>query len=417
MVHIEVCIRLASGRGAAPPSCLFPGIHLALPIFIDSRKKSNTMSTETQIAPADFKKRLDAGEIEFLFDLRNEDEFAAWRIEGKTPVKTLNIPQADFVGEEGTYLDRLPRDLQIIAVCAHGGASDYEAKQLREKGFDILSLAGGMDAWSEFYETHKLTGAPEIHQIVRVAKGCICHVLIDDGEAVIIDAVRHLDPILTVLEKQRARPVAVLDTHLQADHISGGPELAKRFGIPYFISPADAQGAAYTFTRLSDGTEIPFGAKKLLCLQTPGHTPGSVSFLCDNRLLFSGDTIMKSSIGRPDLGGMVKEWAHLLYRTIFERFAGVADDIVLLPTHAASAPREEDENGLICLTMRDFRHSQAYALKEETVFISFIEESLLENPERYQEIRKVNLGLLDPDEARRRELEIGKNLCGMQDKS
>lgn len=374
------------------------------------------MSTATQIAPAEFKKRLDAGDIDFIFDLRNADEFAAWRIEGKRPVETLNIPQVDFVGEEETYLDRLPRDRQIIAVCAHGGASDYEAKRLRQKGFDILSLAGGMDAWSEFYETHWLMGPPEIHQIVRVAKGCICHVLIDGGEAVIIDAVRHLEPVLAVLQERGAKPVAVLDTHLQADHISGGPELAKRFDIPYYISPVDAESATYAYTPLSDGSEIAFGGKKLVCLQTPGHTPGSVSFLCDNRLLFSGDTIMKSSIGRPDLGGMVKEWAHLLYLTIFERFAGVADDILLLPTHAASALQEEDKNGLICLTMRDFRHSQAYGLKEEAAFISFIEESLLENPERYQEIRKVNLGQLDPGEARRKELEIGKNLCGMQEK-
>ena len=374
------------------------------------------MEKEALIAVADFKKRLDAGRIEFIFDLRNGDEFEAWRIEGKTPVETLNIPQLDFVGEEEKYLDRLPKDKEIIAICAHGAASNYEAKRLREKGFNILSLDGGMDAWSEFYETHQLTGSPEIHQIVRVAKGCICHVLISNGEAVVIDAVRHQAPITAVLEQRRARLVAVVDTHLQADHISGGPQLAAQFQVPYYISPIDAEQASYPYTPLADGTEITFGGKKLVCLHTPGHTPGSVSFLCDNRFLFSGDTIMKSSIGRPDLGGMVKSWAHLLYRTIFDRYAEVADEILLLPTHAASALREENENGIISLTMGDFRHSQAYALKQEKAFIDFIEKSLLENPERYQEIRKVNLGLLAPDEERRRELEIGKNLCGMQQK-
>lgn len=372
------------------------------------------MDTVAQIAVADFKKRLDAGTIEYIFDLRNSDEFDAWRIEGKKPVETLNIPQVDFVGEEEKYLAQLPRDKEIVAICAHGGASKYEAKRLREKGFSILSLDGGMDAWSEFYETHQLAGSPEIHQIVRVAKGCICHVLIDNGEAVIIDAVRHPAPITAVLEQRRARPVAVVDTHLQADHISGGPKLAELYAVPYFISAIDAEQASYSFTPLKEGTEIAFGGKKVVCLPTPGHTPGSVSLLCDRRFLFSGDTIMKSSIGRPDLGGMVKEWAHLLYQTIFKRFAEVPDEILLLPTHAASALREENEKGIISLTMGDFRNSQAYAIKKEEAFIHFIEESLLENPERYQEIRKVNLGLINPDEDRRKELEIGKNLCGMQ---
>ncbi len=123
---------------------------------------------------------------------------------------------------------------------------------------------------------------------------------------------------------------------------------------------------------------------------------------------------MKSSIGRPDIVGIVRDWAHLLYITLFKRYDQIEDSIMILPSHAMAALQEGDNQGIISLTMKEFRNSQAFSLKQEQEFISFIEKSLLENPERYQEIRKVNLGLLDPDEDKRRELEIGKNLCGMQ---
>jgi glyoxylase-like metal-dependent hydrolase (beta-lactamase superfamily II) len=372
------------------------------------------MENKFQISIRDFKNRLDAGKIEFMFDLRNEDEFESWRIEGSTPVETLNIPQVDFVGEEESHLDRLPRDKEIISICAHGDSSRYEAELLQEKGFNIVSLEGGMDAWSEFYETRKLEGIPEIYQIVRVAKGCICHVLIDNNEAVVIDAVRHINHIEDILKKGNAKLIAVFDTHLQADHISGGTDLASKYDAPYYISPVDAEKANYSYSAVTDGTSITFGSSKLTCIASPGHTPGSVSFLCNNRFLFTGDTIMKSSIGRPDLGGMVRDWAHLLYVTLFKRYDQIEDSIMILPSHAMAALQEGDNQGIISLTMKEFRNSQAFSLKQEQEFISFIEESLLENPERYQEIRKVNLGLLDPDEDKRRELEIGKNLCGMQ---
>jgi len=372
------------------------------------------MERKFQISIRDFKNKLDAGKIEFMFDLRNDDEFKSWRIEGPEPVETLNIPQVNFVGEEESHLARLPRDKEIISICAHGDSSKYEAELLQEKGFNIVSLEGGMDAWSEFYDTRKLEGTPEIYQVVRIAKGCICHIIIDNNEAVVIDAVRHIDHIENILKEGNAKLVAVFDTHLQADHISGGTDLANKYDAPYYISPVDAEKASYSYNAITDGTSITFGSSKLTCIASPGHTPGSISLLCNNRFLFTGDTIMKSSIGRPDLGGRVREWEHLLYVTIFKRYDQIEDSIMILPSHAMAVLQEGDTQGIISLTMKEFRNSQAFSLKQEQEFISFIEGALLENPERYQEIRKVNLGLLDPDEKKRRELEIGKNLCGMQ---
>jgi glyoxylase-like metal-dependent hydrolase (beta-lactamase superfamily II) len=367
----------------------------------------------SEMAMGEFKERLDRGEIGLILDLRREDEFAAWKIEGKKPVGTLNIPQLDLVGEEEKYLDRLPKDREIILVCAHGDASKYEAELLQGKGYQARGLAGGMDAWSALYETARLEGEASIDQIYRIAKGCITHVVVSRGEAVVIDAVRHLERIREVLERQGASLKYVFDTHLQADHISGGRALAATAGCPYLLCPADAAGAAYPYAPLVDRAEFTFGASVIKALHTPGHTPGSTSLLLDGTTLFAGDLLMATTVGRPDLGGQVEQWAELLYYTIHQRLAGLGDEVMVLPSHAASV-KERDGQGVVRLSMGEARKRLVhFSLTDKEAFIAHVKATLLENPERYQEIRQVNLGLLNPEEKRLQELEIGKNLCGM----
>ena len=381
------------------------------------RGKYTDMNNDFEIGMIEFKARLDRGEVPFILDLRNEDEFASWRIEGRSEVEIVNISQLDFVGEEDKYLDRLPTNKEITIVCAHGGASKYSAEVLHEKGFKAVGLAGGMDAWSVLYETTQASEVPLVYQIYRIAKGCMTHVLISDGEAVVIDAVRHLEHIRILLDRHGARLKYVFDTHLQADHVSGGRELAASAGVSYFIHPVDATGAAYEFARLEDGAEFRFGSSCLTALHSPGHTPGSTSFLLDDRLMFPGDIIMETTVGRPDLGGMVEVWGELLHHTIHEKFKSLSDEIMILPSHAASVREREDE-GLVRFSMGMARKELAlFGLRDQQEFIDHIKEILLENPGRYQDIRRVNLGLLDPDEEGIRKLEIGKNLCGMTGKA
>lgn len=369
--------------------------------------------SENIVSIEEFKKKLDAGEVEFMFDLRAEDEFDAWRIEGRKDVPILNIPQEDFVGEEGLYLDKFPRDKEIITVCAHGDSSKYSADHLVENGFRARGLEGGMDAWSAFYETRKVSDDPLIYQIYRVAKGCISHVVISEGEAAVIDPVRHTEHITTIIDEHKAKVVAVLDTHLQADHISGGLAVSGKYGAPYFISYIDASGASYDFSRIRHNDTIKVGDSEIVALHTPGHTPGSTSLFLDGKYLFTGDTIMETSIGRPDLGGMVDKWAHFLYYTLFERISRMPDEITVLPTHAASV-KEQDREGIVRFTLGWARKKRSlFKVRDKARFVEIIKSTLLDNPDRYSDIRKVNLGVLEADEKKLTELEIGKNLCGM----
>jgi glyoxylase-like metal-dependent hydrolase (beta-lactamase superfamily II) len=368
------------------------------------------------ITPGELKRRLDADAVSFIFDLRNEDEFKSWRIEGHKEIETLNLPQEDFVGEEERHMDKLPKDRQIITICAHGDSSKYTAELLREKGFDAITLLGGMDIWSEFYESHKVADLPEIYQIYRVAKGCIAYLVTSGGEAAIIDAPRHVETILDLAKTLDVKITQVFDTHLHADHISGGREVARRTGAAYHIHPADMDGATYDYNGLRDGSSFTIGNSVLKVVHSPGHTPGSASFFLDNAFLFTGDIIMKTNLGRPDLGGLADPWAAQLFDTLFNKFGPLSDATVIMPSHATSI-REQDRDGVVKTTLGITRQqSDLFQLKDFPAFLAKVKASLPESPERYQEIRKVNLGLIDPDEKKLKELEIGKNLCGMAKK-
>lgn len=366
-----------------------------------------------QISARELKGLLDQQRLQFLFDLRGEAEFAAWRIEGRTPVETLNIPTVDFVGEEDKYLDRLPRDRRIVIVCPHGEASLYSAGILRDHGFDAVSLAGGMDAWSTFYETHAVPGQPGLQQIHRAARGCLAHVIFSGLEAAVVDAPRHLQAVFDAVAAAGARITHVLDTHLQADHISGGPALAAQTGAAYHLHPDDFSEARFAFRPLADGEVIAVGDRRIRVLHAPGHTPGSCALLLDESTLLTGDTLMKSGPGRPDLGGMVDVWTPLLHETLTRRLGALPAATVVLPAHSATIA-EQDAAGVVSVTLGEARAGARFPHGGVADFLRVVREGLPVHPASYDEIRKVNLGLLDPDEARRAELEIGKNLCGLK---
>ena len=365
------------------------------------------------VTPEELRQQLETGAVSFILDLRNEDDYKAWRIETAAHAESINIPQEDYMTEEEKYLHRLPKDRRIAVVCAHGDGSLYAAEMLRGWGYDAISLKGGMDLWSEFYESHRVSDNPLIYQIYRVARGCMTHVVIAGREAIVVDPVRHIDRILALVAGHGAVVTHIFDTHLHADHLSGGPELAEKTGATYWLHHDDAPDAPVRYRRLQDGLRIRVGTSELTVVHTPGHTPGSTSLLLDGAFLFTGDAVMKTSIGRPDLGGKADEWARMLYDTLFQRMKPLSDSIVILPAHATSL-REQDEDGVVRSTMQEARAGQRlFHMDDFRSFLDTVKAELPENPEQYQEIRKVNLGLALPDENKRKELEIGKNLCGM----
>lgn len=368
----------------------------------------------------------------FILDVRNQDEFETWRIESRYPLETVNIPYFEFFEETDAALARVPQDpgREIVVVCAKGGASDFVAAMLEEEGLTAVNLAGGMEAWGDYHALRTVVEHNDytVVQVDRVARGCLSYILISQGEAAIIDPLRHIEQYLSYLKKRNASLRLLLDTHAHADHISGGPALSAATGAPYYlhpydgIHPFDMLPAKIDYQTLWDGQTFTLGRLRIRVIHVPGHTLGQVNFLVETpdgrNIFFTGDNIFIDSFGRPDLGGQGERWAPMVYETIFERVKqAVPGDALVLPGHYASQ-REANADGLFGKTLNDLWEENAglnFANREE--FIKFVLSHLPTMPPEYVEIKRVNIGLSRPDEEEASTLELGKNICAVSSAS
>ena len=130
----------------------------------------------------------------------------------------------------------------------------------------------------------------------------------------------------------------VIDTHVHADHKSGGRELAEAEHAAYCLH--ESADVSFPFTGLRDGEEIELGNTRVSVLHTPGHTHESVCLLVTDLkrgpepwFVATGDTLFVGAVGRPDLPGHARENAETLYRSIHERLLTLPDDIEVYPGH------------------------------------------------------------------------------------
>ena len=391
----------------------------------------------TAASPQTVWQRLLRNEPMFILDVRNRDEFERWRVEGPRPVPTLNVPYFELLDLEGEEEDvaeavmrgaqaqlaaQLPGDHPILAVCAEGNTSGYVAEGLRRLGFDALNLEGGMEAWGDFYYWRPVEQNLRfsLFQVVRPARGCLSHVLVSDGRAAVFDPARHVETYHELAASAGARIEVVLDTHLHADHLSGGPALGQADRIPYHLHPYDAihpmdmLPARIAYRPLEAGQTLRVGEAEVEVLHFPGHTLGMVAFLVDGRYLLSGDSLFIESIARPDLGGRAEGWAPLLYESL-TKMAELPDATVVLPAHFSDIAAG-GENGVWRATLGELkaRNPGMQKLAEgERAFCDYVLASLPEFPEAYVEIKRANAGLSRPDPRQAQELELGRNICAV----
>lgn len=391
----------------------------------------------TVVSPQQVWERLLRQEPMFILDVRNRDEYERWRVEGPHPVPSLNIPYFELLDLEGgeddiadavirgvqaRLMDKLPADRPILAVCAEGNTSSHVAEGLRRLKFDAANLAGGMEAWGNFYYWHPVEQNERfsLFQVVRPARGCLSHVLVSDHRAAVFDPARHLGTYRDLAAAVGARIERVLDTHLHADHLSGGPELGQRDHLPYHLHPYDAihptdlLPARIAYRPLEAGQTLRLGQARIKVLHFPGHTLGMVAFLIEKRYLLSGDSLFLESIARPDLGGRAEAWAPLLYASL-KQMIELPDQTRVLPAHFSEIAAG-DANGVYQATLGELkqRNPGLQKLAEgEAAFCDFILANLPDFPEAYVEIKRANAGLIHPDERKTQELELGKNICAL----
>jgi len=365
--------------------------------------------------------RLDRGEDLVILDVRNDEEAGAWKLEGRRPVTAVHVPYFDFIEDTEGALAKVPRGRELVALCAQGGSSAMVVDMLREAGVPARNVKGGMVAYGEYLQPVRVAGGTEgerfeLWQFNRRGKGCLSYVVLSGAEAVVVDPSRALDRYLEFVRARGARIVQVLDTHIQADHVSGGPALAARAGAPYFVDAGQGFDLKLTVTPLPDGEVIRLdggAAVQLRLLATPGHTPGSTSYLVGDRHLLTGDTLFVSSVGRPDLGGHVVKWGRALFRTLHERIAALPDDTVVLPAHYSGAA-EIGPDGVVAGRLGDLRKSvPEMQIATEDEFVAAVRAAVGKPPDSYAEIIKVNLGAPPPPEEKVTEWELGRNQCAV----
>ena len=397
---------------------------------------AQTDSSTTEWSPQTLLDRLEAGVEFFVFDVRNEDEYESWKIEGPRPLPMVNVPYYEMleVDEFDDVIDsfkaflsdkwtaKLPQDQEILAVCAKGDTSEFVAEALRRLDFKAYNLAGGTQAWGDHYVVRAVveSEAVSVYQLSRPARGCLSYVVTSDGEAVVIDPLRHIDHYLNFAEQRGVEIKLILDTHGHADHISGATELVEKTGGAYFLHPYDAihpldvMPATIDYNFLRDGREFEFGGVKIKTLHIPGHTLGNVVYLLEDRYLFTGDSIFIESIARPDLGGRGDTWAPLHYESL-SRLLALPDETVILPGHFSKLS-EAGDDGLYAETLGQLKRVNGglvEAQKSKEEFVDYILSSLPKFPEEYVDIKRVNAGLLAVSEGKASELELGKNICAL----
>lgn len=361
-----------------------------------------------------------------ILDVRNSDDFARWRIEGHSTLQTINVPYFNFLEEEEASLAQLPAGEEILVVCAKEGSSEFVAEILHEHGISATFLADGILSWGNLYDTRPVLQANfgTILQVARPARGDLSFIVISDGQAAIIDPLRHIDHYLEAANVAGAHITHIFDTHAHADHISGGPTLAETTGATYYLHPYDAihpidmLPATLPFTQLSDGQEFTIGQFTVKVIWFPGHTLGQVNYLftapTGQTFLFTGDGIFLRSFGRPDLGGKGEAWTPILYESLFQRLPQhLNDDTLILPAHFSSLD-EGRRDGIFAAPYRQVRQ-QNDALRPRSLaeFSHYVLSHLPVFPPEYVEIKRVNAGLVQPDEETASELELGKNICAL----
>ena len=179
--------------------------------------------------------------------------------------------------------------------------------------------------------------------------GCLAqasYLLGSGGEAAIVDPRRDVD---IYIDEAKARGLSiryVIETHLHADFVSGHRELAERTGATVPIS--HRANGAFPHQGVKDGDTVRVGALSLRILETPGHTPESISVLVTDTLasdkpqmVLTGDTLFIGDVGRPDLLGSkgitAEHMAGLLYDSLHEKLLPLPDDVLVYPAHGAGS--------------------------------------------------------------------------------
>ncbi|MCG9972744.1 MBL fold metallo-hydrolase [Christiangramia crocea] len=212
------------------------------------------------------------------------------------------------------------------------------------------------------------------------------YAVVSDGEMALVDPSRNPMQYYRYAEEQGAKIVAVFETHPHADFVSSHLQIHEEAGATIYVSKL--VGADYPHKGFDDGDTVNIGNIEFSAINTPGHSPDSITVVAkegDETALFTGDTLFIGNVGRPDLrekAGNMKakrvDLAKQMYNTIKTKFNDLPDDALVYPAHGAGSLCGKNMSDASSSTLGNERQGN-WAFKEQTEE-EFVEEILKDQP-------------------------------------
>jgi hydroxyacylglutathione hydrolase len=235
--------------------------------------------------------------------------------------------------------------------------------------------------------------------------GCLAHasyLIGSGGEAAVVDPQRDVEQYIKEAEAEGLKIKYVIETHLHADFVSGHRELSERTGA--MIVFGRKAGAAFDYAPAKDGDEFRIGKVILRVLETPGHTPESISILVIDtespnqpQKVLTGDTLFIGDVGRPDLasskGFTAEQMAGMLYDSLHGKLLKLGDAVEVWPAHGKGSLCGRNMSNELSSTIgrqRRFNYALQPMPKEE--FVKMMTSDLPEAPAYFYKDSEINRG-------------------------
>jgi glyoxylase-like metal-dependent hydrolase (beta-lactamase superfamily II) len=216
--------------------------------------------------------------------------------------------------------------------------------------------------------------------------------------AAVCDPIDEPELYLRTAEESGIKIRYVVDTHVHADHVSGGRKLAEITGARYVLHASSAAG--YEFFPVEDGDNLDLGNVQVRVLHTPGHTPEHISLLVTDKtrgpepwFLLSGHTLMVGDLGRTELASSAEQGARSLFETV-KKLKSLPDYLEVLPGAYSGSVCGRSLSGKPMSTIGfERRFNKAFQIDDEDQFVCHMLQNIPTPPPDAATIRDINLGL------------------------